>query len=88
VRFWTGAPDPASRAQLLQAVVTGESPALAEARAWLIQKLALKQYQWLGEAYAERPDPVGELWQQAKAAAEAQLAACDPSPVRREAAVA
>jgi hypothetical protein len=77
-----------SRAQLLQALVTGESPALAEARAWLIQKLALKQYQWLGEAYAERPDPVGELWQQAKAAAEAQLAACDPSLVGREAAVA
>lgn len=74
--------------QLLEALVTGHSAVLAEAREWLIQKLALPQYRWLAEEYEERPDPVGELWQQAKAAAEAQLAACDPSPVRREVAVA
>jgi hypothetical protein len=54
------------------AIATNEGAALTAARDWLTEKLALPRYDWLREAYEERPDPEGERWQQAREAAEAE----------------
>ena len=65
--------------QLLAALASNEGAALAAARDWLADKLALPRYHWLHEAHEERPDPVSERWQQAREAVAAELA-CSEEP--------
>lgn len=58
-----------TREALLAALSSNDGQTLTAARDWLGEKLARPRYDWLREPHAARPDPIGELWELARAAA-------------------